>query len=253
VEPIENEDIYWDGRHYDLKYRELRDDITFYLKQAEKYGEPILELACGTGRITIPLAEMGYEITGLDISAPMLKLAKTKANEIGVNVEWVKADCRDFRFEKKFNLIIFPFSSIAHLHDLVSINRCFSCVKEHLTDEGMFIIDYFNPRLDYLLRDPKEQRSIVSYPDPDGRGIVEILETNIYDAANQINRIKWVFKIGESKEIEKKLYMRIFYPKELDALLELNGFEIMAKYGNSDESSFESISPKQILVCNISQ
>jgi SAM-dependent methyltransferase len=249
LEPIDCEDIYWDGRHYDLKYRDLKDDIPFYLKQAEKYGDPILELACGTGRITLPLAEKEFDVTGLDVSEPMLDKAIEKAAEKEVKVEWVKADCRDFHLGKKFNLILFPFSSIAHLHDLDSIKGCFSCVREHMTDKGVFIIDYFNPRLDFLLRDPKEQRSITSYPDPDGRGTVEILETNEYDSKNQINRIKWTYKIGDSKISEKELNMRIFYPQELDALIRLNGFEIVSKYGNSHESAFDSDSPKQVIVC----
>jgi SAM-dependent methyltransferase len=249
MDPDDNEDIYWDGRHYDLKYRELGEDIPFYLKQAEKYGSPVLELACGTGRITIPLAEKGFNVTGLDISEPMLELAKKKASEKGVNVEWVKADCQDFQLNKMFNLIIIPFNSFAHFHELEGINGCFSCVKDHLLEDGRFIMDYFNPRLDYLLRDPDTPRSIVKYEDPDGRGEVEILETNVYDAASQLNRIKWVYKIGNSEEIVKDLNMRIFYPKELDALLMLNGFEIEAKYGNFDKSPFKSESPKQLIVC----
>lgn len=249
MEPIDCEDIYWDGRHYDLKYRDLKEDIPFYLKQAEKYGDPILELACGTGRITIPLAEKGFDVTGLDISEPMLDLAIKKSAEKDVRINWVKADFRDFHLGMKANLILLPFSSIAHIHDLEGLKGCFSCVGEHMTDKGRFIIDYFNPRLDFLLRDPKEQRSITSYSDPDGKGIVEILETNVYDLKNQINRIKWAYKIEESIISEKDLNMRIFYPQELDALVELNGFEIESKYGNTDESPFESESPKQVIVC----
>jgi SAM-dependent methyltransferase len=249
MEPTDSQDIYWDGRHYDLKYRDLKEDIPFYLKKAQEIRDPILELACGTGRITIPLAERGYDVTGLDISEPMLKLARKKALDKGLMIEWIKGDIRDFRLEKKFKLIILPFSSIAHLHDLESIKRCFSCVKEQLTNDGRFIIDYFNPRLDYLLRDPNEQRSITTYPDPDGKGIVEILESNIYDAKNQINRIKWTYMIGDSMMAEMELNMRIFYPQELDALIRLNGFEIVEKYGNNNETPFESDSSKQVIVC----
>jgi SAM-dependent methyltransferase len=248
MKPVDSEDIYWDGRHYDLKFRELIEDIPFYIKQAEKYGDPVLELACGTGRVTIPMAEKGYDITGLDISEPMLELAKKKAEEKRVQVEWIKADCRNFILNKKFNLIIFPFNSIAHLHDLESINACFSRVREHLTEDGRFIVDFFNPRLDFLLRDPNIRRPISQYPDPDGKGTVEIEEINIYDAATQLNHIKWFYKIGGKEEV-MELNMRVFYPLELDALLQLNGFKIEEKYGNLDESPFVSDSPKQLITC----
>ena len=248
MKPMDCEKIYWDGRHYDLKYMDLKEDIPFYIKQVEEFSDPVLELACGTGRITIPIAEKGYDVTGLDISEPMLEHAKEKAENRGVEVDWVKADCRDFQLNKKFNLIIFPFNAIAHLHDLESINACFSRVKEHLTDNGRFIVDFFNPRLDYLLRDPDKRRPIVQYPDPDGKGTVEIEEVNVYDVATQVNLVKWYYKIEDKEEI-MELNMRIFYPRELDALLTLNGLEIKEKHGNFDEAPFKSDSPKQLVIC----
>ncbi len=251
MKPIDCEHLYRDGRYYDLENEDFVDDIPFYLHQIEKYGEPVLELACGTGRITIPIAQKGIQITGLDILDSMLNHAKRKATNKGVNVEWIKADCRDFRLNKKFNLIFFPFNSIAHLHDLESIKACFSCVKEHLMDNGRFIIDFFNPSLNILTRDPTRRYPVKEYLDPDGKGQVVITENNIYDAANQINRVKWYYNIGsQSEEVVEDLNMRIFYPQELDALLYYNGFTIDTKYSNYDETPFMSASPKQLIVCH---
>lgn len=250
MKPIDCERIYRNGRHYDLQNKDFVDDIPFYLRQIKKYGEPVLELACGTGRITIPIAEGGIQITGLDISEPMLSHAKIKAAIKGINVEWIKADYRNFKLNKKFNLIFFPFNSIAHLQDLESIETCFSRVKEHLTVKGRFVIDMFNPRLDILTRDPFRRYPVTEYPDPDGKGTVVITENNTYDAATQINRIKWYYKIGiQAEEVVEELNMRIFYPQELDELLYYNGFTIKAKFGNYDETPFESTSPKQLIVC----
>jgi len=250
MKPIDCGHLYRDGRHYDLQNKDFVDDIPFYLRQIKKYGEPVLELACGTGRITIPIAEEGIQITGLDISEPMLSQAKRKAAIKGINVGWIKADCRNFKLNKKFNLIFFPFNSIAHLQDLESTKSCFSCVKMHLKDKGRFIIDVFNPRLDILIRDPSKLYPVAEYPDPDGKGTVVITENSTYDAATQINRIKWYYKIGiQTKEVVEELNMRIFYPQELDALLFYNGFTIEVKFGNYDETPLESTSPKQLIVC----
>jgi len=249
MEPIDCKGVYNDGRHYDLENRDKVEDIPFYLKQIKKYGEPVLEIACGTGRITIPVREQGIQITGLDISGPMLAFAKKKAASKDVHIEWVRADYRNFNLDKKFALILLPFNSIAHLHSLESIESCFYSVKKHLKDSGRFVIDIFNPRLDILLRDPSKRYPVAEYPDPDGRGTVTITENNIYDSATQINRIKWYFHTENEKEKSvEELNMRIFFPQELDALLHYNGFEIESKFGNYDETPFKTSSPIQLII-----
>jgi SAM-dependent methyltransferase len=241
--------IYLDGRHYDLQHVGFTDDIPFYLKQARRLGGDVLELACGTGRITIPLAEAGVSITGLDRERGMLRQARAKAAEKSVSVDWEQGDCRDLDLGRKFNLIFLPFNSIAHLHDPESIRSCFEGVREHLSQGGRFIVDIFNPRLDMLLRDASERYPVAEYPDPDGGGTVVITENNVYDPATQVNHIKWYYRVGRSKaERVAELNMRIFFPQELDALLRAGGFEIEAKYGDFDESAFVSSSPKQIVM-----
>ncbi|MEE9150941.1 MAG: class I SAM-dependent methyltransferase [Thermoplasmata archaeon] len=249
MKPIDCEPLYWDGRHFDLQNKDFLKDIPFYLEQIKRYGEPVLELACGTGRITIPIAEKGIQIAGLDVSGPMLSHAKKKAKEKGVNVDWIRADCRDFKLNNKFNLIFFPFNSITHLYDLESFEACFSRVKEHLTDKGRFIIDVFNPSLDILRRDPTKRYPVAEYPDPDGKGTVTVSETNIYDTASQINRIKWYYNIGGKEEFVKENNMRILYPQELDALLHYNGFTIESKFASYDMMPFYSRSLKQLIIC----
>jgi len=108
----------------------------------------------------------------------------------------------------------------------------------------------FNPRLDILMRDPTRRYPVAEYPDPDGRGTVTITENNVYDRASQINRIKCYYDVSDGKEafvVENN--MRIFFPQELDALLSYNGFTVDAKFGDYDETPFESSSPKQLVVC----
>jgi SAM-dependent methyltransferase len=250
MKPIDCAELYRDGRHYDAQNKGFVEDIPFYLRQIAGVGDPVLELACGTGRITIPIAEKGFRVTGLDISEAMLSRAKSKATAKGVQVDWVRADCRSYQLHKHFAFVFFPFNSITHVHDLESFEACFTCVREHLADSGRFVIDVFNPRLDILNRNPAGRYPVAQYPDPDGRGTVVITENNIYDTASQINRILWHYNIGEGlEEFVVENNMRILYPQELDALLLYNGFTIEAKYGNYDETPFDSTSPKQLVVC----
>ena len=79
-------DIYIDGKHYDQLFLEDSEDISFWISQAEKYGKSILELACGTGRITITLAKAGFEVTGIDYADGMLQEAREKSAKAGVEI-----------------------------------------------------------------------------------------------------------------------------------------------------------------------
>ncbi len=132
-------EVYWDGFHYDLHTDVLPGDLPFYLSEAKKAGGPALELACGTGRLTIPLAKAGIDITGLDVAGPMLERARSKAAAEGVKVRFVRADARKIRLNGKFKLIFIAFNSMQHLHDRVSLELFFSGVKKHLAPGGRFI------------------------------------------------------------------------------------------------------------------
>ena len=250
MKQIDHEPLYRDGKHYDIQHKNFKSDIPFYLDQSRKYDDPILELACGTGRLTIPIAKEGYNITGLDVSEGMLEKAKENAREKKLAIKWIRDDVRTFNINEKYKLIIFPFNSIAHLHDLESIDSCFKVVKKHLKNDGRFILDMFNPDFKRLIRNPKKRFPVYKYPDPDSKATVVITESNTYDAAKQINYITWLYKIGK-KEFSYELNMRIFFPQELDALLTYNGFIIENKYGGFDCSKFNSKSEKQILVCKL--
>ena len=253
MRPADVNHIYCNGRHYDLQHKDLTQDFPFWIKQARKYGEPVLELACGTGRITIPISKEGIKIAGVDISESMLAEARKKSLREEVDVDWIYADCRDFDLNRKFALIFFPFNSMSLLYELKDIESCFSCVKKHLKPRGRFIIDIFNPRLDILLRDPTKRYPLIhgTYPDPNGKGLVEVGHNSIYDDATQVNRIKFYYTMGNLEEKVEKLNMRIFYPQEIDGFLKFNGFTVEKKLGDYDESPFKSGSPKQIIICYV--
>ena len=119
-----------------------KDDIDFWLREGLA-SQPLLELGCGTGRITIPLASEGFDITGLDISEPILRRARFKAKDAGVDVSWVQDDMRGFDLDRKFGMIFCPFGTFNHLrHDEVA--QCLAEVQEHLLSGGYFVLDTFN-------------------------------------------------------------------------------------------------------------
>ncbi len=99
----------------------------------------VLELACGTGRIAIPMAENGLEVTGIDYSEPMVSLARSKAEDRQVRVDWIRDDIRCFDTGKRYGSILLLHNALWHLHNLSDFEECIRCVKRHLLPGGFFI------------------------------------------------------------------------------------------------------------------
>jgi SAM-dependent methyltransferase len=225
-----------------------------YRQEPGKVGRKVLELACGTGRLTIPIAQRGVEIVGLDLSASMLAHARTKAKAAGVEIEFVEDDCRSFDLGRKFALIFMAFNSMQHLHDYASLSALFATVRVHLAEDGRFVFDVFNPKVEILARSSGERRLEREYQDPDGRGTMAFEYSATYDDAAQVSHIQCYFvrrgANGEEVEVrEEQLHLRSFFPQELDLLVRSQGFETVEKFGNFERKAFGSGDPKQVVVC----
>ena len=211
-----------------------------------------MEIACGTGRIAIPLAEAGIDVTGLDVSEGMLARARQKGEEAGVTVRWIRADCRDFSLDRKFCRIVMPFNSLQHLYDRESLEHCFGRIRSRLEEGGTFVFDVFNPDLLILTRDPGKRFPVNRFVHPETGEEVVIEERNRYDEATQLNHIAWYYSIGEKKDsVVEEFSQRCFYPQELDELLYANGFHVLEKFGTFQGKPFGGGDPKQILVCRL--
>ena len=244
--------FYSDAQRYDLVMGAYAsgDVLDFYRGQVARYGEPVLELACGSGRLTIPLANEGVNITGIDISEPMLNLAKLKASKSGVSIRFIQGDIRSFDLGEKFKFIFIPAQSLSHLHTCAEIEDCFSCVRRHLAVEGRLLIELFNSSVRLLARETDRRYTVDQYEAPKGGLQVFVTEQVRYDAASQINYIQWFFRDeGSNEETVLSFEMRQFFPQEIDALLWYNGFLIEHKYGTYDEGEFSSAAPKQLIIC----
>jgi ubiquinone/menaquinone biosynthesis C-methylase UbiE len=244
--------LYSDAQRYDLVMGASAsgDPLDFYRRQIAQYGEPVLELACGSGRLTIPLANEGVNITGMDISEDMLHLAKLKASKSGASLRFLQGDMRSFDLGEKFQFIFIPAQSLSHLQVREEIEDCFACVRRHLAGEGRFLIELFNSSVSMLARETDRRYPVGQYVDPNAGSQVFVTAEVRYDAASQINYIRWFFREETSdRETALSFEMRQFFPQEIDALLWYNGFLIEHKYGSHDEGKFSSDAPKQLIVC----
>ncbi|WP_222982502.1 class I SAM-dependent methyltransferase [Flagellimonas meishanensis] len=241
-------DLIYDASIYDGMNTHL-DDLEFYKRWMPKNrGARVLELCCGTGRLTLPIAREGYDITGVDFTPSMLAQAKEKTVQEGLDIKFVEGDMRILDLPDKYDLIFIPFNSIHHLYTNEDLFMAFNAVKRHLKEGGLFLLDCFNPNIEYLVEAEKEQKEISEYTTNDGREVL-IKQQMRYENATQINRIEWHYFINGEFDSIQNLDMRLFFPQELDSYLEWNGFEIIHKFGDFAEVAFHDDSEKQIFVC----
>jgi SAM-dependent methyltransferase len=245
--------IYSDAQRYDLVMGAYAsgDQLRFYRRQIARYGEPVLELACGSGRLTLPLAREGINIKGVDLSEDMLDLAKLKASKDEVNIRFLQGDMRNFDLGEKFKLIFIPAQSLSHLHTREEVEDCLSCVRRHLAEEGRLLIELFNSSVKILARESGQRYTVGQYTDPKRESQVFVTEQVRYDSASQVNHIQWFFRNeGSNDEVMLAFEMRQFFPQEIDALLWYNDFLVEHKYGNYNEEEFSSDTWKQLIICH---
>ena len=235
---------------YDQYYGAYATLPEWFLADLASRGS-VLELACGTGRIAIPLAESGLEVTGIDYSEPMVSLARSKAEGRQVRVDWIPDDIRCFDTGKRYGSILLLHNALWHLHNLTDFEECIRCVKHHLASGGFFILDVFVPGLEILNRDPGIRYPYSRYTDDDTGQEVQVTQSYRYEADTQIARM--VHYREDSDEVFGGLNLRMYFPKELDALLKYNGIRIMEKFGTWDRDPFGPDSRHQLCFCTTTE
>jgi SAM-dependent methyltransferase len=244
-----SDQIYHDGRHYDRLYASPRALPSFWSEVADAYGDPILELACGTGRIALPLAEQGHQITGIDLSAAMLAEARRKSTERGLAVDWQLADMRAFDLGRTFKLAILAANALCHLYTLADFAAGMAAVRRHLAVDGRFIVQVFVPDVQLLALPAEERRSFGKYEDPDGAGQIVVTYRARYDPVTQIRHNTTYYRFpGQPSEVTGTLPMRMYFPQELDALFSYNGFTIEHKYGDFERRPFDESFETQLFI-----
>jgi SAM-dependent methyltransferase len=244
-------DLYDDPLFYDRISHATPGSEPFYVDEAIRSGGAVLELACGTGRLLIPIARAGLEVTGVDIVRPMLDRARAKADEAGVTVDLVQGDMRGVHLGRRFAMILLAYNSMLHLATADDFRALLASVRRHLTPDGVFIFDIFNPSIAMLARRPDERSEVGRVQDPE-LGEVLVEATIEYDAATQVSRGGWHLSApGRPNFRMIPLHMRSIFPQELPLLLGAGGFRLEERYGDFDRSRFTSESPRQVCISRL--
>jgi SAM-dependent methyltransferase len=227
----------------------VRAEVPFYVDLARQQPGPVLELACGTGQLTVPIALQGFPTTGLDQSTAMLDAAKKRASAAGASVEFLHGDMRDFTLEREFKLIIVARNSLLHLLSTEDLLAAFATIRRHLAHDGVFAFDIFNPKVAVLAR-PAGQRVPVMEAVATPFGPLSVEATNDYDAATQVSHATWYISTADRRDAwTVPLVLRSIFPQELPLLLSAAGLELISRFGELDRTPFESRSRVQVCLC----
>jgi len=241
-----------DPINYDLEVGGDHPSHQFYADLAKQIGGKVLEVACGTGLVTLTLAAQGIDITGLDIMSTMLKHARYKAEQQGLSVRWFEDDARNFSLGETFNMIYLTgnaFQAFLNNEDQVALLKN---IKRHLAKGGIFAFETRNPRWQDLATDLNETEWM-TYTDKDGHS-VRITEIQEYDHVAQVLAYtlwrRWREPSGDKERITR-IAIRYTFPQELNALLQNSGFRVVEQYGDWDKSPLKKESESIISICSL--
>jgi SAM-dependent methyltransferase len=235
-------DLYTTPELYDLLGDGVPGDTAYFSKLAAKAGR-VLELAAGTGRVTIPMARAGAKVTGLELVPEMLDAAATKLQgekaEVRKRVELVQGDMRAFDLGRTFPLIVIPFRAFQHLIDVADQRACLECCREHLTRQGTLVVNLFDPNLRILGNNLDvnggAQRRFGEKELPRGERIVA-MSSRVTCPEEQRFEEEIIYEKFDAKGISqwrhaRKINLRYFFRYEMEHLFELCGLEVVKLEG----------------------
>jgi len=239
-----NLEEYTDPLLYEAEYGTYQGDFDFFLNLLDTGSA--LDLACGTGRLTVPLAQKGLKAVGLDVSDLMLNLARRKGKDL--SIQWIQGDMRNFHFENTFDLIVMAGNAFQALVSEEDQRRALACIRKHLKPSGLFVFNTRNPQTSDF-KTTTEFEFWHSFQDSQGE-IVEVYGKQEADSALQI--VSYVTKrVWKDRETNTSLQLRFTPYKQLIKLLDQTGFEVCEVFGDDQKNPFHQNSPSILPVCRV--
>ncbi len=235
-----------------------RKDLPFFVGMARRTGGPVLDIASGTGRILIPLARAGFEVTGLDFAPRMLAICRRKLaqepKQVRDRSRLMRADMRQFRLHRRFRLALVPYYSFQFLRTISDQLECLESIRRHLLPGGRLVLDLFNPAVPRMME--KRNRTFgrlgPHFKMADGRFVTRRMRFSSIDMHRQILEIESVSNVrhpgGRRERLTDRLQMRFLYRFEVEHLLARAGFRIEKIYGDFDKSAFAADKSESLII-----
>lgn len=244
------------ARYYDLENADFTEDLDFWLELAGEFGDPVLELGCGTGRVLLNLARRGHRATGLDNSPAMLARLEAKLNtasqrHLPAPPTVVQAGLDDFDLPETFRLALMPFNTFMHLLTPRAQLEALRRIRRHLAPGAGFALDLPNPAEAYAAA---EQGLTLERTFSDGEHVVQQFSSVALDRTAQLAHITWIYDAtspaGTVQRTIVPLTLRYTFPGEMRLLLENTGFSLAHLYGDYDRSPFVDGAARMLVLAN---
>ncbi len=241
------------ARLYDLEHQDFQDDILLYQNLAARCDGPVLELGCGSGRVCLPLAKAGRQVTGVDTSREMLALASRRAGEHGVaeRTRFEQVDVRDIAFDSEFALVLYPLNGFLHLLTSGDQLRALSNACRALLPGGLLVIDVGNPHTVFAAQHDGQLLLRRRFPiEEGGKGTsYAIAETDLVAQCQDVTLLyDEVRPNGILHRTTVEIVLRFVYHFEMVQLLERARLTVDAVYGSYDLDPYETDSEIMLFV-----
>ncbi len=247
------------AHYYDAEYAGsdvLDNDVPFMLDHLPRKRQHVLELCCGTARASIPLAQAGHHVVGVDYDANLLELAKQKRDSVGIpesDLTLIRGDVTKLKLDQTFDFGFLIFNTLLNFTTIDEQDRLLQLTRDHLKPGGRFWVDIFFPDLSILAAPHHGHYDSATFYVPAlNRSVHRTTEINRSTKHVQVQEMTfhytWADHMGDLHHEKIDFDMTWMFPRELELLLERNGFVVERMYGNYDGSAITPDSPRIILL-----
>lgn len=238
------------ARYYDAENAKLVEDLAAYTLLAERFGGPVLDVGCGTGRVALHLVERGFPVTGIESSSAMLTQARTKPGIEQVTL--IESEVHKAQVKTEFGLAVLAFSTFQHFTTQDEQLAVLSNIAHHLRPSGGIVLDLSNPVHFFRTDDIPALIHERTFPDTDSGQPVMQQSIVRADRAAQILHVTWVYdRIEVEGNITRtvcEMPLRCYTAPEIHLLLERAGFTHIELYGTYDFDPFDELSSRLFVV-----
>lgn len=242
------------ARYYDGENVDFVDDLAMYSELTAEHADPILDLGCGSGRITLHLASEGRIITGIDFSRVMLdrgrKLLQGRA-DLRENVTFLQGDVLEYDYQEQYEQIICGYNFLMQFTSAERQRALIARCADLLVPNGVLFIDLPNAGENFAAENEHGVHLERTFIDPESGNVVMQQTVASIDRTAQLQNITWIYdEIGADGTLRRTFQpqlLRYVFPTELEYLLELYGLRMTGRYGDYDLSAFEEGCPRLIV------